>query len=77
MGEIFNWVEAFEEEQSFDQPCKFGNRVGHHSVYCHCEKEGAPRKCRYSWYNGHYKETDEHHDSKCPFFIMNDNKEPK
>jgi hypothetical protein len=53
MSEL-NWVEMFsdEEEQSFNQSCKFGNLVYGHAVYCHCDKEGAPRKCRRTWYTG-------------------------
>lgn len=45
----FNIVEMVsDEEQAFDQPCKHGNRVGGHSVYCHSEKAGY-RKCFYRW----------------------------
>lgn len=48
-----NLVEMFAEESAFDQPCKFGNRVEHHSVYCHNETwKDAPRKCHCSWYTG-------------------------
>jgi hypothetical protein len=45
----FNMVEYFsDEEQVFDQPCKWGNRVGGHSVYCHNQSTGC-RKCIYRW----------------------------
>lgn len=44
-----NMVEFFsDEDQAFDQPCIFGNRVGEHSVYCHSKKAGY-RKCYYRW----------------------------
>ena len=45
----FNIVEVLsDEEQAFDQPCKFANRCGSHSVYCHNEKAGY-RKCYYRY----------------------------
>ena len=49
-----NLVEMlYEGESAFDQPCKFGNRVGGHSVYCNnSEWEDAPRKCKRTWYTG-------------------------
>ncbi len=65
----FNLVELLDdEEQEFDQPCKFGNRVGGHAVYCHSKNPKAPRKCRNSWYYGK-----EHLDSECPFYQPNPN----
>lgn len=61
-------VEAVAEEQAFDQPCKFGNRVDGHAVYCHNDEwlEG-PRKCRRSWYTGGVVR-----DEDCPGFAPND-----
>ena len=47
----FNMVEAIadpDEEQAFDQPCRYGNRLGSHSVYCH-HPAGIARKCYYRW----------------------------
>lgn len=52
---MLNVVEiiADPDECAFDQPCKYGNRVESHAVYCHNDnwKEG-PRKCRRSWHSG-------------------------
>lgn len=48
-----NLVEFMEEEQAFDQPCKYGNRCGGHAVYCHNDEwKDSPRKCRRTWYTG-------------------------
>ena len=47
----FNIVEMLadaDEEQAFDQPCIYGNRLGGHSVYCH-HPDGIARKCYYRW----------------------------
>lgn len=45
----FNMVEAMsDEEQAFDQPCSYENRVGGHGTYCHNTAVGA-RKCSYRW----------------------------
>lgn len=65
-----NWVEelAGEDEQSFNQACKYGNLVDGHAVYCHCENPNAPRKCRRTWYTG-----GEEKDEDCPFFEANPN----
>lgn len=65
-----NLVEEFAEESEFDQPCKFGNRVETHSVYCHSEDPKAPRKCRRTWYTG-----GEVKDQDCPFLPNPDFKE--
>jgi hypothetical protein len=43
------WGEDEPEEQAFDQPCKYENRVGCHSTYCHNEKLVGQRKCFYRW----------------------------
>ncbi len=60
-------VEVFAGEQGFDQPCRFGNHVGGHAVYCH---NGwwidAPRKCRRTWFTG-----GEVRDEDCPGFEPN------
>lgn len=68
----FNLVEIMaagddDEDCAFDQPCKYGHRVGGHAVYCHNDgwKEG-PRKCRRTWYTGG-KERDE----DCPGYEPN------
>lgn len=56
------------DESAFDQPCKFGNRVEDHAVYCHNEEwEDSPRKCRRSWYTG-----GEIKDEDCPGFERNE-----
>jgi hypothetical protein len=52
----FNVVELMtlgEDDNAFDQPCRFGHRVEGHAVYCHHDDwEDSPRKCRRSWYTG-------------------------
>jgi len=71
---FFNLVEMFadEEEQSANQKCIFGNLVEGHAVYCHCEHEDAPIKCRRTWYTGGVEL-----DEDCEFFELNpDFKEP-
>ena len=46
-------IAHWEKDDAFDQPCKYGHRVGGHAVYCHNEWwNGAPRKCRRTWYTG-------------------------
>lgn len=66
----FNLVEllaADDEEQAFDQPCKYGNRVGCHAVYCHNDDwADSPRKCRRTFYTG-----GEVKDEDCPGFSPN------
>lgn len=57
---------ADDDECAFDQPCKNGNRVDGHAVYCHSEHPDAPRKCRRTWYTG-----GEVKDEDCPFYIPN------
>ncbi len=55
---------APEDEQGFNQSCRFGNLVEDHAVYCH--NDGwlyAPRKCRRTWYMG-----GEARDEDCPGF---------
>ena len=75
MDEHFDFTESllggFEKDCAFDQPCKFGNRVGHHAVYCHNKEwKDAPRKCRRTWCtNG------EKRDEDCPGFEINDLKD--
>jgi len=65
----FNIVEFIagdddDEGGGFDQPCCFGNRVGHHAVYCHNEGwPNSPRKCRRNL-------TDFRHED-CPGFVAN------
>jgi hypothetical protein len=52
---------------AFDQPCKYGNRVDCHAVYCHnTDWPQAPRKCRRTWYTG-----GEIRDEDCPGFSPN------
>jgi hypothetical protein len=66
---MMNLVEltADEDECATDQPCKFGNRVSGHAVYCHNEEwSEAPRKCRRSWYTGGLER-----DEDCPGFAPN------
>lgn len=67
---MINLVEIFadENEQSFNQSCKFGNLVEGHSVYCHSENPDAPRKCRRTWYTG-----GEDKDEDCPYYEPNPN----
>ena len=60
----WNIVEAIADESSFDQPCRFGNRVEGHAVYCHNDAWlYSPRKCRRTWYTG-----GEVRDEDCPGF---------
>lgn len=55
---------ADDEDGGFDQPCRFGNRVEQHAVYCHNNWwVDAPRKCRRTWYTG-----GETRDEDCPGF---------
>lgn len=53
-GSQANIVEMIaDEDGGFDQPCRFGNRVDGHAVYCHNSKWlYALRKCRRTWYTG-------------------------
>ena len=40
---MINIVEALSDDSIFDQPCKYGNRVEGHAVYCHnTEWKDAP-----------------------------------
>ena len=70
---MINLVELFEADDSaFDQPCKHGNRVGGHAVYCHNnEWPDAPRKCRRTWYTG-----GQERDEDCPGYSHNPAKDP-
>lgn len=55
---------AGADESAFDQPCKYGNRVGTHAVYCHTDAwADGPRKCRRTWYTG-----GQTRDEDCPGF---------
>ena len=68
---MLNLVEmlADDDESSFDQPCKYGNRVDGHAVYCHNETwKDAPRKCRQTWYWGKEKDRE---DKDCKGFSPN------
>ena len=50
---MINIVEALSDDNIFDQPCKYGNRVECHAVYCHnTEWKDAPRKCKRTWFTG-------------------------
>lgn len=60
-----NLLDLIEDMQVFDQPCKFANRCGNHSIYCHSEDKNAPRKCTYRMYPENMKE--------CKFFKENKN----
>lgn len=65
---MINIVELIADESAFDQPCKYGNRVGGHSVYCHNnEWTDAPRKCRRTWYTGGTER-----DEDCPGYAPNE-----
>lgn len=66
-----NIVEVIADpgECAFDQPCKFGNRVDGHAVYCHNELwEDSPRKCRRTWSSGGETKGED-----CPGFQPNQN----
>jgi hypothetical protein len=67
---MFNIVEQIEEGR-FNQKCKFGNLIDGHSVYCHCEHENAPRKCRHTWFYGEGEKGLQ--DEDCEFFQTNPN----
>jgi len=71
--ENINLVEimAWDEEQSFNQKCKYGNLVEGHSVYCHNKSKDAPRKCRHTWYFGEKEKGMQ--DEDCPLFELNIN----
>ena len=63
---MMNLVEMLAdlEDIRWDQPCAHGCRIETHAVYCHnTEWDGAPRKCRRSWYTG-----GETRDEDCPGF---------
>jgi hypothetical protein len=64
-----NLVEMiFGDGPNFCQPCKHGNLVDEHAVYCHNEVwKDAPRKCRRTWYTG-----GEVRDEDCPGFTPNE-----
>ena len=49
-----NLVEViFGDGPNFNQPCKYGNLVEGHAVYCHNDNWlDRPRKCRRTWYTG-------------------------
>jgi hypothetical protein len=62
-----NIGELIADESACDQPCRFGNRVEGHAVYCHNDAwEDSPRKCRRTWYTG-----GEVKDEDCPGFQAN------
>ena len=63
---MINLVEMVGDESAFDQPCRHGNRVESHAVYCHSETPGMPRKCRRTWYTG-----GKTRDEDCPGFVPN------
>ena len=71
MDERFDWAKGLiasmhGDNCAFDQSCKFGFRVGGHSVYC--ENENMPcRKCRRTWFTG-----GEVKDEDCRGFERND-----
>jgi hypothetical protein len=51
--DVVELVEVLAGEFAFDQPCRFGNRVDTHAVYCHNTGWALhPRKCRRTWYTG-------------------------
>ena len=58
---IQNIVELLtsEDDQAYDQPCKWGNQVYGHAVYCHSEVAGY-RKCFYRWCS-----QKEHEENEC------------
>jgi len=66
----FNIVELVtigNDDCACDQPCRFGNRVETHAVYCHNDNwQEAPRKCRRTWYTGGTVK-----DEDCPGFEPN------
>jgi hypothetical protein len=74
---VLNLVELIADEEEgggFDQPCAFGNRVGHHAVYCHNDAwPDAPSKCRRgkecAEVYGIPEEENRHED--CPGFVAN------
>jgi hypothetical protein len=67
-----NLMELIAEESAFDHPCKHGNRVECHAVYCNnMEWKDAPRKCRRTWYTG-----GEVRDEDCPGFAPNESAPP-
>lgn len=56
---------AEQEDCAFEQPCKYGNRVDCHAVYCNNNDwDDAPRKCRRTWYTG-----GEDRDEDCEGFV--------
>lgn len=64
---MINLVELVSDESAFDQPCKYGNRVETHAVYCHNDQwKDAPRKCRRTWYTGGREK-----DEDCQGFCAN------
>jgi hypothetical protein len=83
---VFNVVEALAgnpcddpEGGGFDQPCVFGNRVGHHAVYCHNSTwPDSPRKCRrgpgYARLHGISEKENRH--ENCPGFCANPDYKP-
>lgn len=60
-----------DEQQSFNQRCRFGNLIEGHAVYCHCENPESPRKCRQTWYFG--EKAKGRQDEDCKFFEANPN----
>lgn len=70
---MWNLVEMIDDdpESGFNQPCRYGNLVAGHAVYCHnTEWPDAPRKCRRTWYTGGQKR-----DEDCPGFAPNAQKD--
>ena len=62
-----NVVELLDDRQAFNQPCRFGNLVEGHAVYCHNHTwVDAPRKCRRTWYTG-----GQTRDEDCPGYEPN------
>ena len=76
-GEIrsFNVVEmaaACEEgESAWDTPCRYGDHVIGHAVYCQSPWPDRPRKCRREWSG------EENRVEDCPSFAPNKNYKPE
>lgn len=77
---MINLVEFMEEPKP--SPCKHGNYVENHAVYCHHPSPEAPRKCPIyrcygldpvRWHNKGDWEYDNNWEGGCPMFEGIDN----
>jgi hypothetical protein len=65
---MINFVEMLEEGK-WNQKCIYGHLIPGHSVYCHSNSPGAPRKCHHTWFYGENEKGCQ--DEDCQFYKLN------